>query len=201
MVTKFEWLYALKSELQTTDQQMHTLLKNITPSAIPDLFAFSDGYVSFLLRQNIAFPFTQTDCYHFDPVANWSFEPSLTYLDTIVSSPVAILPPYEDWTISVMSTPDLITRGFTIRRDHPLDTIERRQAAVEQFRDRQWKYFSYPPLDHIYPEQPPPPSQPPTISDVIVAPLWNTIIAGYTVVDDAEIKRVYTEELDFNTYE
>ncbi len=79
-------------------------------------------------------------------MASWSFEPPLAYLDTIVSSPVGILPPYiGDWTIGVMSKPDLTARGFTIQRYHPLDTIERRRAAVEQFTDRQWKYF---PLGH-----------------------------------------------------
>jgi hypothetical protein len=137
---RFEGIYTKKSDLQTTDLRMLTLLRNMSQTTVLDPFAFLDYYVTFLLRQNLAFPFTQTVCYHFDPVASWSFEPPLKYLDIIVSSPVAVLPPYdEDWTISVMSTFDLTTRGFTIRRDHPLDTIERRRAAVEQFTDRVWK--------------------------------------------------------------
>ncbi len=134
MNTRFESLYTKKSNLQTTDQRMLTLLRNISQSSIPDPFAFFDYFVTFLLRQNLVFPFTQTVCYHFDPVSSWSFEPALIYENTIVSSTVSILPPfYGDWTINVMSTPDLIARGFTIQRYHPLDTIERRRAAVEQF--------------------------------------------------------------------
>jgi hypothetical protein len=97
-----------------------------------------------------------------------------------------------------MLLPDLQTRGFTIQRGHPLDTIERRRAAVEQFTDRQWKYVSFPPLDHIYPSPPPPPSQLPTISHVIVFPQWTTIIVAYTGEDDIEIKSVYAEVLDSN---
>jgi hypothetical protein len=101
-----------------------------------------------------------------------------------------------------MSIPDLQARGFTIRSGHSLDIIERRREAVEQFTDRQWKYFSFgPPEYHVYPEPPPPPSQPPTISDVIVAPIFGSIIVSYTVSDDSEIKSVYTEVLDSNTYE
>jgi hypothetical protein len=101
-----------------------------------------------------------------------------------------------------MSLPDLQARGFTIRRDHHLDTIERRRADVEQFTDRQWKYFSLGPSEyHVYPDPPPPPSQPPTISDAIVVPLWNTIIVGYTVSDDVEIQSIYIELLNSNTYE
>jgi hypothetical protein len=108
MNIKFESLYARKSELQTTNLRLPTLLRNMSQTTVPDPFVFLDYSVTFLLRQNLVFPFTQTVCYHFDPVASWSFEPPLTYLDTIVSSPVAVLPPYdEDWTISVMSTPCL----------------------------------------------------------------------------------------------
>ena len=87
-----------------------------------------------------------------------------------------------------MSLTDLQARGFTIQRGHPLDTIERRRAAVEQFTDRQWKYFSLGPSPyHEYPEPPPPPSQPPTISDVVVAPFRTSIIVAYTVTGDVEI--------------
>jgi hypothetical protein len=101
-----------------------------------------------------------------------------------------------------MSLADLQSRGFTIRRDHKLDTIEPRRAAVEQFTDRQCKYFSLGPSPyHVYPDLPPPPSQPPTISDVIFAPLFGSIIVGYTVSDDSEIKSVYAEVLDSNTCE
>ena len=105
------------------------------------------------------------------------------------------------WTIGAMSLADLQARGFTIHRGHPLDTIERRRAAVEHLTDRQYTYFSFPPLDHIYPDPPPPPSQPPSISDVVAAPLWTTIIVGYIVSDYSEIKSVYAEVLDSNTYE
>ncbi len=35
----------------------------------------------------------------------------------------------------------------------------------------------------------------------MVAPLWTTIIVGYTFSDDSEIKSVYAEVLDSNTYE
>ena len=73
---------------------------------------------------------------------------------------------------------------------------------MEQFTDRQWKYFSFgPPEYHVYPDPPPPPSQPLTISDIIIVPLWNTIVVGYTVSDDSKIKSVYAEVLDSNTYE
>jgi hypothetical protein len=116
---------------------MLTLLRNISQARVPSPFVFLEYSVTFLLLQNLVFPFTQTASYHFDPVASWSFEPPLTYLDTIVSSPIGILQPYiGDWTIGVMSLPDLQARGFTILRDHHLDTIERRRAAVGQFTDR-----------------------------------------------------------------
>jgi hypothetical protein len=61
----------------------------------------------------------------------------MIYLDTFVSSIGAVLPAFdEDWTIGVMSLDDLQALGFTIKRYHQLDTIERRRAAVEQFTDR-----------------------------------------------------------------
>ncbi len=94
MDTKFDSLYARKSDLQTTDQRMLTLLRNISASTIPDPFAFLDYSVIFLPRQSLVFPFTQTICYHFDPVASFSFEPALIYLDTIIISQLGILPPY-----------------------------------------------------------------------------------------------------------
>ena len=181
---------------------MLTLLRNISQARVPNPFVFLEYSVTFLLLQNLVFPFTQTVCYHFDPVASWSFEPPLTYLDTIVTSPVGILAPFiGDWTMGVISIDDLQSRGFTIRRDHHFDNIERRRAAVDQFTDRVWKYFSLGPSPyHVYPKPPPPPSQPPTISDVIVAPLLGSIIVGYSVSDDVEIKIVYGEVLDSNTY-
>ena len=87
-----------------------------------------------------------------------------------------------------MSLPDLQARSFKIQREHPLDTIERRQTAVEQFTDRKWKYFSLgAPQYHVYPTPPPLPSLPPTISDVMVAPFSTSIIVAYTVSDDVEI--------------
>ena len=117
---------------------MLTLLRNMSQTTVPDIFAFLDFYVTFLLRETHVFPFNKTVCYHFDPVASWSFEPHLTYLDTVVSSPMGVLTPYDGgWTIGVMSKPDMQVRGFTIQRHHPLDTIERRRAALEQFTDRQ----------------------------------------------------------------
>ena len=98
-----------------------------------------------------------------------------------------------------MSLPDMRAVGFTIHRGHPLGTIELRRAAVEQFTDRQWKYFSLGPLPyHEYPTPPPPPSQPPTISHVIVAPFFTSILVAYTVEDDVEIRIVYAEVLDPN---
>jgi len=61
--------------------------------------------------------------------------------------------------------------------------------------------FPWPSPYHVYPEPPPPPSQPPTISDVIVALLFWSIIVGYTVSDDVEIKSVYAEVLNSDTYQ
>jgi hypothetical protein len=40
MNNKFESLYARKSDLQSTDERMLTLLRNISPSAILDPFVF-----------------------------------------------------------------------------------------------------------------------------------------------------------------
>ncbi len=137
---RLESLYAKKSDLQTTDLSMLTLLRNISQASVPGPFVFLEYPVTFLLRQNLVFPFTQTVCYHFDPVASWSFEPPLTYFDTVVSFLIGILPPYiGDWIIGVMSLPELQARGFTIQRDHYLDTIEWRRVAVDQFTDRRWK--------------------------------------------------------------
>ena len=119
---------------------MLTLLRNMSQTTVPDPFAFLEYKVTFLLRQNLVFPLTQTCCYHFDPIASWSFEPPLIYLDTIISYQIGIVPPYiRDWTIGVMSLDDLLSRGFTIRLDHHLVTIDRRRTAVDQFTDRVWK--------------------------------------------------------------
>jgi hypothetical protein len=88
MVNQFQSLYACKSDLQTTDLRMLTLLRNISQASIPDPFAFLDYYVTFLLRETLVLPFNKTVCFHFDPVASFSFEPPLTYLDNFVSSVV-----------------------------------------------------------------------------------------------------------------
>jgi hypothetical protein len=90
---RFESIYTKKSEVLTTDLRMLTLVRNMSQASVPDPFAFLDYFVTFLLRQKLVFPFTQTVCYHFDSVASWSFEPTLIYLDTVVSSPVGVLPP------------------------------------------------------------------------------------------------------------
>ncbi len=49
---RFQATYATKSDLQTTDQRMLTLLRNISLSAIPDLFAFLEYNVTFLYRMS-----------------------------------------------------------------------------------------------------------------------------------------------------
>jgi hypothetical protein len=67
---RFESIYAKKSDLQTTDLRMLTLLRNMSQTTVPDPFAFLDYYVTFLLRETIVFPFNKTVCYHFDPVAS-----------------------------------------------------------------------------------------------------------------------------------
>ena len=98
-----------------------------------------------------------------------------------------------------MSITDLITRGYSVFRGHPFDTIERRRAAVEQFTDRQWKYFSFgPPEYHEYPPPPLPPSEPPTIPDFTRTPFFSSTIVAYTVADDVEIQSAYAELLDSN---
>ena len=125
----FEVMYARKSNLLLTYLRMLTLLRIISQTSIPDPFVFLDYSVTFLLRETAILPFNKTVCYHFDPVASWSFEPDLPYLDTVVSS---LIQPETTWTIGVMSIPDLVARGFTIQRGHPLDKIERRRDAVEQ---------------------------------------------------------------------
>ena len=103
------------------------------------------------------------------------------------------------WTIGVMSITDLITRGYSIYRGHPKDTIERRRAAVDQFTDRQWKYFSFgPPEFHEYPTPPLPPSEHPTIPEFAYVPFFSSIIVTYTIAYDVEIQSAYTELLDPN---
>jgi len=176
---------------------MLTLLRNISQTSIPDPFAFLDYYVTFLYRPLPVLPFRISIVYHFDEIASWSFEPALTYKDTNIST--TIPENTTTWTIGVMTIPELITRGYSIYRGHPYDTIERRRPAVEQFTDRQWKYFSGgPPEYHVYPDPPPPPSQPPTISDVIVTTSSSSINVSYSVADDVEIQSVYAELLDNN---
>ena len=70
---------------------------------------------------------------------------------------------------------------------------------MEQFTDRQWKYVSFGPPEYWQrPDPPPLSSQPPTIFDVIVAPVLSSINVSYTVADDVEILAVYAELLDNN---
>ena len=140
---QFESLYARKSDLQSTDLRILTLLRNISPSSIPDPFAFLDYNVSFLHCPFPVLPFKISVAYHFDPIPSWSFDPALLYQDTYIST--TIPESVATWTADVMSTPDLITRGYSIYRGHPYDTIERRRVDVDQFTDRQWKYFSFGP--------------------------------------------------------
>ncbi len=122
---------------------MFTLLWNISQSSIPDPFIFLDYSVTFLCR--LSFPFTETILYHFDPIASWSFEPPLIYLNTIISKRA-----FEtNWNIGVMSIDDMFARGFVIERGHELDTIERRRDALVKFKDRQWKYVSFGPPDYF----------------------------------------------------
>ena len=189
----FEALYAKKSDLQTTDLRMLTLLRNISQSAIPDPFAFLDYNVTFLFRQTTVGIFNKSIVYHFDPIASWSFDPPLLYLDTTIGT--LVMPEViTEWTIGVMSIPDLLARGYSIQRGHALDTIERRRAAVDQFTDRKWNYLSLGPPDyHEYPPPPPPPSLPPTIPVFICAPFFISIVVGYTVADDVEIQQAYAE--------
>ncbi len=78
---RFLSIYAKKSDLQTTDQRMLTLLRNISQTIIPDPFVFLDFSASFLYR--MSFPVI-TIAYHFDPVAAFSFDPPLTYQNTFV---------------------------------------------------------------------------------------------------------------------
>ena len=130
---QFQSLYARKSDLQTTDLLMLTLLRNISPSAIPDPFAFLDYHVTFLYRPFPVLPFRISVVYHFDPVASWSFDPPLLYEDTNIST--TIPQSIATWTIGVMSITDLIARGYSIYRGHPSDTIKRRPAAISNKRE------------------------------------------------------------------
>ena len=50
MNTKFESLYTKKSDLQTTDLRMLTLIRRMSQTTVPDPFAFLDYYVTFLLQ-------------------------------------------------------------------------------------------------------------------------------------------------------
>ena len=119
---QFEALYAKKSDLQTTDLRMLTLLRNISQSAIPDPFAFLDYNVTFLFRQTTVGIFNKSIVYHFDPIASWSFDPPLLYENTTIGA--LVMPEViTEWTIGAMSIPDLVARGYSIQRGHPLDTI------------------------------------------------------------------------------
>ena len=70
MNVQFEDLYARKSDLQTTDQRMLKLPRNISPSTIPDPFAFLEYNITFLLRPTLVLPFNKTIAYHVDPIAS-----------------------------------------------------------------------------------------------------------------------------------
>ncbi len=142
-------------------------------------------------------PFRISIVYHFDPVASWSFDPAFLYLDTNISTNIP--ESVATWTIGVMSIPDLIARGYSIYRGHPFDTVERRRAAVDQFTDRQWKYFSIgPPEYHEYPTPPLPPSAPPTIPDFTCTSSSSSILVNFSIADDIEIQSAYAELLDTN---
>ena len=74
-------LLLVKSDLQTTDQRLLTLLRNISPPNIPDPFAFLDYHVNFLYRPFPVLQFRFSIVYHFDPLASWSFDPLLLFED------------------------------------------------------------------------------------------------------------------------
>ena len=59
---RFESIDTKKSEVQTTDLRLLTLLRNMSQTTVPDPFASLNYKVTFLLRQNLVFPFTQTVC-------------------------------------------------------------------------------------------------------------------------------------------
>ena len=52
MNLQFEALYTKKSDLQTTDLRMLTLLRNTSQSTVPDPFAFLDYYITSLIRNS-----------------------------------------------------------------------------------------------------------------------------------------------------
>ena len=86
MISQFEALNdAKKSHLLITDLRMLTLLRNISQSSIAEPLVFLDYFVTFLLRETLVLPFNKTIVCYFDPVASWSFEPALLYLDTVIS--------------------------------------------------------------------------------------------------------------------
>jgi len=120
-----------------TDQRMLTLLRNISPPTIPDLFAVLDYNVTVLYRPFPVLPFRNSVVYHFDPIASWSFDPALLYKDINIST--TIPENITTWTIGVMSITGLITRGYSIYRGHPFDPIGRRRSAVVQYTGHQWK--------------------------------------------------------------
>ena len=55
---RFASIYARKSEVQTMDLRLLTLVRNMSQTTVPDPFAFLDYFVTILLRQNLVFPFT-----------------------------------------------------------------------------------------------------------------------------------------------
>jgi hypothetical protein len=77
-------------------------------------------------------------------------EPTLLNDNTVISAIVKseIIP---TWVIGVMSIDDMLARGYTIQHVKPLETIERRRAAVDEFTDQQRKCMSqYPRHYHEY---------------------------------------------------
>ena len=98
------------------------------------------------------------------------------------------------WFNDVLSIPDLIARGFTIHRDHPWDTIQRRRAAAEQLADQRRKYFSLgPPEYYRYPLQHQPPSPPFGVDDFTCVPFFTSIIVVYTVSSHIGIQSANAE--------
>jgi hypothetical protein len=112
MNLQFDSLYTRKSDPQSTNNRMLTLLRNMSQTTVPDPFAFLYYYVTFLPRETLVLSYNKTVSYHFDPVASWSFKPALTYLETVVSSLIQL---ETTWNIGVMSMPDLIACGFMIQ--------------------------------------------------------------------------------------
>ncbi len=96
---------------------MLTILRNISPYAIPVPFDFLEYKVTFLYRMSFS---AGTVAYHFDPVASWRFDPPFTYLDTRRSKNIL----EADLNTGVISIYEMLARNFTIERGRGFDTIE-----------------------------------------------------------------------------